>query len=147
MAFPAVLQSKIHVASIPQLTQDNLRDSEFKLDLPNHLRRFAFWKSLLRNSLKPSIYSNQSLWRKKNENKNKNKKLKKKETYTHLKTEVDERLLLYFRLFFIFFLYSSSLYFFAAISRPFACRSFILTRPLYSPRLFMVIWLFARTQL
>ena len=100
MAFPAVLQSKIHVASIPQLTQDNLRDSEFKLDLPNHLRRFAFWKSLLRNSLKPSIYSNQTLW-KKTKNKNKNKKLKKKETYTHLKTEVDERLLFYFRLFFI----------------------------------------------
>ena len=42
MAFPAVLQSKIHVASIPQLTQDNLRDFEFKLDLPNPLTKICF---------------------------------------------------------------------------------------------------------
>ena len=41
MAFPAVLQSKIHVASIPQLTQDNLRDSEFKLDLPNPIKKIC----------------------------------------------------------------------------------------------------------
>ena len=48
---------------------------------------------------------------------------------------------------FSLYFYSSPLYFFAAISRPFACRSFILTGPRYSPRLFMVIWLFERTQL
>ena len=48
---------------------------------------------------------------------------------------------------FSLYFYSSSLYFFAAILRPFAWRSFILTGPRYSPRLFMVISLFARTQL
>ena len=48
---------------------------------------------------------------------------------------------------FSLYFYPSSLYFFAAILRPFACRSFILTGPRYSPRLFMVIPPFARTQL